>query len=232
MPRRMADPGFRGQQWDARFAPHIAAINSLVDALCDGDARPRPPYVAPMYGGANARILSFLRDPGPATQEVRHDGRVGSGFLCMENDDPTAERTCRLFAAAGIPALEIVPWNAYPWYINRNPKAAELEEGIGPLRKLLDLMPKLRVVMLHGGAARDSWRRFERRFPMLVADRGLVVLPTYHTSRQAFWHPSAEERARRLQHLEDAFTRAAILLGYVPSKSNSAQQASVPRVSS
>ncbi len=165
-----------------------------------------------MYGGVNARLLSLLRDPGPATQVLRDGGRSGSGFLCMENDDPSAERICSLFAAVNIPAKDIVPWNAYPWYINRNPRAAELEDGVSPLKDLLDLMPRLRVVMLHGGAAQRGWRRLVRRFPSLVEDRGLAVLATYHTSRQAFWHPSVEERSRRMRHLEDAFARAAQLL--------------------
>lgn len=210
----MADPAFRAQQWDARFAPHVLPINRFIDSLENGPSQPRPPYVAPMYGGTQARLLSLLRDPGPATQQHQHHGRRGSGFLCMENDDPTAVRICNLFAAAGIPAREIVPWNAYPWYINRNPRAAQLEQGVGPLKQLVDLMANLRVVMLHGGAAHSAWRRFERRYPGAAKDRGIVVLPTYHTSRQAFWHPRAEERERRMRHLEDAFARAAELLGY------------------
>jgi hypothetical protein len=31
-------------------------------------------------------VLSVLRDPGPKIQDT-----IGSGFLCLENDDPTAE---------------------------------------------------------------------------------------------------------------------------------------------
>lgn len=209
----MADLTFRTEQWDARFAPHVAPINRLVDSLADGAARPRPPYIAPMYGGVDARLLSLLRDPGPATQSLREDGRVGSGFLCMENDDPTAERIASLFAAVSIPAQDIVPWNAYPWYINRNPRAAELEEGVLPLKHLIDLMPRLHVVMLHGGAATSAWRRFVRRFPTLAEDQGITVLPTYHTSPKAFWHRSVEVRARRRRHLEQAFETAAGILG-------------------
>jgi hypothetical protein len=102
-----------------------------------------------MYGGVNARLLSVLRDPGPMTQETTN----GSGFLCMENDDASAEAICNLFAEAGIDAGDIIPWNAYPWYINRVPKAAELDDGVTPLKSIINLLPKLRVVMLHGGSA-------------------------------------------------------------------------------
>ena len=119
----MADPTFRQEQWQHRFDPHIAPINQFVDELRRGGKW--APYVAPMYGGTAARLLSVLRDPGPMTQDD-----VGSGFLCMENDDPTAETICGLFQDAGIIGSDIVPWNMYPWYINRLPKGLELDEGL------------------------------------------------------------------------------------------------------
>jgi hypothetical protein len=31
--RRMRDSQYRQQQWDGRWAPHIASINALVDEL-------------------------------------------------------------------------------------------------------------------------------------------------------------------------------------------------------
>jgi hypothetical protein len=209
MARRMADGEFRNQQWQHRYDEHIASINSLVDELRGDSARGWAPYVAPMYGGSGARLLSLLRDPGPKTQ----DGE-GSGFLCMENDDPTAEAISNLFAGVGIDAGEIVPWNAYPWYINRAPKAAELDAGVEPLKRVIELMPKLKVVMLHGGSAQDGWRRLTRRYPHLVATSGLSVIATYHTSRQAFWHPDAEVRKARKEHLRASFDQASrVLLG-------------------
>ncbi len=130
----------------------------------------------------------------------------------MENDDATAERISGLFAAAGISADDIVPWNAYPWYINNQPTAAQLEAGVEPLRRLLQLLPGLRVVMLHGGSAHDGWKRLIRRHP-LTASRKLSVIETYHTSRRAFWHPDPAERKRRADHLDAAFCSAGDVLG-------------------
>src|SRR5215211_5814233 len=86
MVRRMRDPGFRLEQERGRYAPHVRPVNELVDELRCRHGRGWMPYVAPWHGGVLARVLSVLRDPGPKTQ----DG-VGSGFLCIENDDPTAE---------------------------------------------------------------------------------------------------------------------------------------------
>jgi hypothetical protein len=94
-----------------RYDEHIAPINRLVDSLQEATGRWLP-YVAPMYGGVHARLLSLLRDPGPKTQR-----EGGSGFLCMENDDPTAEAIATLeefeqlragLAAPWVPALRIL----------------------------------------------------------------------------------------------------------------------------
>ncbi len=58
-----------------------------------------------------------------------------SGFLSVENDDAPAERQLRFMDGAGLDPAEVVPWNAYPWYINtKPPNAAQLHAGTEPLR--------------------------------------------------------------------------------------------------
>jgi hypothetical protein len=202
--RPKRDEKYWQQQRDGLRAPHIAPVSAFVDGLaCSG--RGAVPYVAPVYGGVDARVLFLARDPGPKTQS----DLGGSGFLSLENDDPTAERFATLLDGAGIPVGETLPWNAYPWYINDKPQAAELEEGAEALRRLLGLLPRLRVVVLLGQSAHDGWRRLERRYPGLVS--GLDVVPTYHTSNQAFIGPP-EVRAERTAKLREAFARTAQLL--------------------
>jgi hypothetical protein len=201
----MRDPQFRQQQADDLRAPHVAPVNALVDELINPAGRGWVPYVASLYGGVNARVLNIHRDPGPKT----HSQHGGSGFLCTENDDASAERFATLLDSAGIAVSETLSWNAYPWYINRSPRAAELEAGVEPLRQLLGLLARLRVVMLHGGSARDGWRRLARRHPDLVLR--LEVVPTYHTSNQAFIGPP-EVRAARMTALREAFARTARIL--------------------
>jgi hypothetical protein len=212
---RMRDPQFRKQQEDDLRAPHIAPVNGLVDELTDPAGRGWVPYVAPSYGGVNARVLNILRDPGPKT----HSQHGGSGFLCTENDDASAERFATLLDAAGIPVSETLSWNAYPWYINRSPRAAELEAGVEPLQRLIRLLPRLQIVMLHGGSAQDGWRRLARRHPDLALR--LEIVPTFHTSNQAFIGPP-EIRAARMAALTEAFTQAARILqkpGMQPGRS-------------
>ena len=200
----MAQPEFRMQQWEARYAPHVAPINHLVDELCQDPHRGWAPYVAPIFGGVNARMLSILRDPGPATQESR--------FLSIENDDPTAEAEYWFLDGCGIHATDMVPWNAYPWYINAAPSPAQLDVGVEPLRRIVGMAHGLRVVMLHGGSARKSWKRLTDQHENLVQDLRLEVIETYHTSPQAFRHPSETVRDARRQHLCSSMNMAAAIL--------------------
>jgi hypothetical protein len=202
MVRRMREVEFRKEQEQHCHDEHIAPMNRYVDELLKSGSG--VPYIAPMYGGVNARLLSVLRDPGPKTQDSK-----GSGFLCMENDDATAERICYLFAEVAIKANDIVPWNIYPWYINRAPNAAQLNEGVAPLKHIIDLMPKLRVVMLHGGSAHNGWMKFIKRYGEVDKDRGLLVIKTYHTSNQAFWHRDRTVIDDRKEHLRQSFDKAA-----------------------
>jgi uracil-DNA glycosylase len=185
--------------------PHIAPVNALVDRLRAEPGKAGVPYVAPVYGGVNARVLFVARDPGPKTQA----DHGGSGFLSLDNDDPSAERFAKLLETAGVPVAETLRWNAYPWYINRRPEGQELDDGAEALRQLLGLLPRLRVVVLLGRSAQDGWRRLARQHPDLAA--GLEVVPTYHTSNQAFIG-TAEVRAQRMAALTDAFARVARIL--------------------
>ena len=202
--KRMRDLQFRQQQIDGLRAPHVAPINALVDELIHPSGRGWVPYVAPVYGGVDACAVPLARpwpeDPSPVRRQR---------FLCPENDDATAERFAIELDDAGIPVSAILGWNAYPWYINRSPRAAELEAGVEPLRRLLGLLPRLQVVMLHGVSARDGWRRLVRPHPDVAHQ--LEIVPTYHTSRKAFIAPP-EIRAARMAALKEAFAHTARIL--------------------
>jgi hypothetical protein len=201
----MRDPLFKRSQEEGLRLPHVAPINALVDDLRE-EGRGWVPYVAPIYGGVEAEMLSILRDPGPMTNTSGN----GSGFLCLENDDPAAELFATLLAGAGITPARVTPWNAYPWYINRRPNAAELEAGLDPLRRLLNLLLRLRIVMLNGGDAQSLWRKFAASYPTTAAS--YHVLPTYHTAKQAFIG-TREVRDARMADLRMKFAAARDRLG-------------------
>lgn len=186
-----------------RYEPHIGPFNRLVDELRTEDEW--MPYIAPLYGGVNAEVLAVFQDPGPKTQQGK-----GSGMLCVENDDVSAERHYNFLRNAGIAHDSLMVWNTYPWYINRKPSSAEIDRGLEPLRRVVELCPALRVVMAHGGAAQTAWRRFCLLNPDLVAS--ITTIETYHTSRQALFHKDPDVRAQRERKLTDDFRRAADLI--------------------
>jgi hypothetical protein len=202
----MAVEGFVRHQYEHRYDPHIAPINEFVATLRNPLGGKWVPEVAPMHGGIDATILSVLRDPGPKTREG-----VGSGFLCIENDDPTAERQCELFEEYGISARCVLPWNAYPWYINRAPRAAERDEGATVLGKLIDLLPDVRAVLLQGNDAIDVWRRLIKQRPSLVMDRGIDIVESIHPGKQALWTPDLAEREARKSKQQRAYERLAAI---------------------
>lgn len=79
------DDAFWQGQRDQLRIPRIAPITDLVDTL----SRQPPcevPYVAPMYGGVEAWLLTVLASPGRQTRAAPD----GTGFLCIENPDPAA----------------------------------------------------------------------------------------------------------------------------------------------
>lgn len=204
----MADPDFHRDQRDRLRDRHVGPINDFVDSLRDKERRGWIPYLAPLHGGVEARVLSVLRDPGSMTQEVR-----GSSFLSIENDDPTAERQCELFGAVGVTPHDITPWNAYPWYINRKPIAAELDAGAAVLRNLLELLPNLKIVLLQGNEAHSVWERTLklRATPQWV--RELEVAQCVHPSPQGLWTADPAERAERVRRQRHAYQQVGDALG-------------------
>ncbi|MCV7194036.1 uracil-DNA glycosylase [Mycolicibacterium brumae] len=209
MARKMADPEFRTQQEQNKTDPHMKRINEFVASLQDKDAGKWLPEVAPMHGGVDARVLSVLRDPGPATKKGK-----GPGFLCVENDDPTAERQANLFTKYGIDPRDVLPWNAYPWYIHESakaPNAAQLEDGADVLCRLIGLLPDLRVVLLQGRHAENVWKRVLKRRPNIETELSLTVVGCIHPSPQALWAkpPVPEQRLAKQQKAYEA-TAAAL----------------------
>ncbi len=58
--RPMSNPAYRDEQLSRLCGPHVAAIDELVTDLRTHAGRGWMPYVAPIYGGLNARVLSIL----------------------------------------------------------------------------------------------------------------------------------------------------------------------------
>lgn len=208
MAHRMRDAAFRQQMVDRLWDPHVAPVNQLVDRWRDHDARGWMPYVAPSYGGEAAEVLLLLSNPGPMTNTKIG----GSGFLCAENADPGAARLATLLDAVEVGQRRCVSWNAYPWFRHGDEeiRASHLDAGLEPLIDLLGLLRELRIVMLLGGTAVKSWRRLERRDPVLASR--CPVFETFHTGNRAFAGVSVAERERRLADQRIVFEAMAAAL--------------------
>ncbi len=202
-PRRMADPEYREQVWEQRYADHIRPVNEWIDT--QNTPRRWMPYVAPIHS-AQAHILSVIRDPGPATDWTRQFDDASEerrGFLSMENDDETAAESLRLVTeVGGLDPADVCPWNAHPFYLTHDKglTANEIGEG-GKFLKLLlrDVLTNVSVIVLQGAEAKKTWASVasrDRRFT-----EGYKVFST--------WNPGAKalirDRDDKIAHREDTW---------------------------
>jgi hypothetical protein len=203
--RRMACPAFRADQHARLHEAHIKPITDLVEELSRVGNNGFIPYVAPLYGGINAEVLLIFQDPGPKTQSG-----TGSGMLCAENDDPTADLFSNCLDAARLDVARTITWNAYPWYINKSPTASQLEAGLMPLRRLLFELRKVSVVMLMGRRAEDSWKRFRERYP--TESSRYKDIASLHPSRRGITRGGRTSRDVGIKQLTADLTRAKAVI--------------------
>lgn len=140
------------------------------------------PEFDPMDGGTKARLLFLMEKPGPMTDDRAATGKIGSGFISRDNDDPTAEAVFNFMRQARIPREDTVLWNVIPWWNGtRKITPAEINAGLQQLDALMDLLPKLTTVVAVGRRA--------TRAKTLVQKHRLA----YYSSA----HPSPINRAAR-----------------------------------
>ena len=83
---------------------------------------------------------------------------VQSGFISRNNPDETAKNWLQLNAEAGVPRCRTIINNIMPWYIGSGKRIypanpSDIGEGWPCLLQLLDMLSRLRVVVLVGGKA-------------------------------------------------------------------------------
>ena len=104
----------------------------------------------------------------------------------------------------GIDPKAVLPWNAYPWYIEHQmrPTASMIVEGLLPLRNLLRVSSAVRFVIPGGGVASDSWKRFGSRYP----EESLLYehVETFHTSRRGITNGGRQKRDEGIAHVVSA----------------------------
>nr|WP_306631475.1 hypothetical protein [Arthrobacter ulcerisalmonis] len=137
----------------------------------------------------------------------------GSGMLCVENDDDSAALQCELLASVDLTPADLTPWNAYPWYRHDQSsglRSPQINEGLDPLARLINVMPELEAVLLQGGEAQTLWKRFARKYPSVAAKYAAVE--TYHPGRTALRDPDPAVREARARRRFEAFEEVRQIL--------------------
>lgn len=154
--------------------PHIARLTDYTASL-RGEDRGTVPEFDPLDGGVSARLLFLMEKPGPMTDDLAIAGKVGSGFVSRDNNDPTAEAIFGFMREAEIAREETLLWNVIPWWNgSRAIRKAEWIAGLDRLETLLDLLKGLEVVIAVGRRA--------ARAENLVRQRGLAFRCSAHPS--------------------------------------------------
>lgn len=192
-------PAAADGDWDARRqqlrAPHVSALNDLVARWRSRDPGRPVPWFDPADGGVDASILLLLEAPGPRTMA---DG--GSGFCSEDNPDPTNAVVRSRRAAAGLQRSACVKWNALPWPLTAPPRAAQTTEAAERLRQVLELLPRLRLVITFGTTALSV---LGLASTLTDPSRALPVLAVPHPSQR-----NTHAREQALARLDRAFVHA------------------------
>lgn len=144
---------------------HIAPLTQFVRRLRQNmDPNAAIPFFDPLDGGVNAEVLFLLEAPGPKAKN--------SGFVSMNNPDETAKNFFEISREAGINRKRIVIWNTVPWYIGeegriRPANTTDIVAGITSLYNLLNLLPKLRAIVLVGKKAQKTEAHIRKIAPYL-----------------------------------------------------------------
>lgn len=175
-PKLLRDPAARDARRLQLTERHIAPLSEFVQQLRAKVPNGIIPEFDPWDGGTDAEVLYLLEAPGPKASL--------SGFISRNNPDETAKNFFELNIAAGIPRKRTICWNAVPWYIGsgtkiRAAKSSDLNDGLRPLFGLLNLLPKLRAVVLIGRKAEYAAKELERRRPDLKIFRTPHPSPMY-----------------------------------------------------
>ena len=169
--------------------PHVAALTDYADAL-GAAGHGFVPYFDPLDGGMAARLLILLEKPGPRTFPPR-----GSGFVSMDNADPTARTIHAVRQVAGMKRRGLAVWNIIPWWNGTTALTGpEKRRGAAELPRLLALLPGLRGVLCAGNQA------WEHATPVLRGT-GLALFRSVHPGAQARIGPASRDAWLRLPEI-------------------------------
>lgn len=177
LPKSLKDINELKKRRDKLEDSHMISLKEYTEQLRKKNLGEIPNF-DPMDGGKEAGILFLFEKPGPMTAL---DG--GSGFISRNNDDPTAENTFKIMSAAGIPRKITCTWNLVPgWNKTTKVKAQERIAGRECLRDLINILPKLKVIVLVGNTAKSAKKKLEE-MPIII-ERCIEIRTSYHPAKR------------------------------------------------
>jgi uracil-DNA glycosylase len=171
--KSLGNPTNRDARETELRATHIEPLTSFVDRLRgEMGSGYEIPYFDPWDGGINAEVLFLLEAPGPQAK--------GSGFISRNNPDETAKNFFEFSRL--ISRHRTIIWNIVPWYIGgptkiRAANSQDIDEGIKSLDSLLNLLPKLKAIVLLGKKAQRAETRISKLRPNIRIFRSLHPSP-------------------------------------------------------
>ncbi|GAA3677730.1 hypothetical protein GCM10023081_14990 [Arthrobacter ginkgonis] len=180
--RNMSSPSYVKDAEARIHEENIQPVTLLCQELQDGVPGSRVPLVDPVHDVDDARIISLQIAPGPGTS---------SGFLSLENDDPTAARLAEVYEAAGLQPRHGILWNAYPWELPAEAgmklTLAQTKQGVRPFRRFLAEVPRVSAIVAHGGYAQNLIDELSKTGgDLILRERGIKVYKVRSTGDRSF----------------------------------------------
>lgn len=146
--------------------PHMLELTKFVERLRIemGEAAVIP-FFDPWDGGVEAEVLFLLEAPGPKARN--------SGFISRNNPDETAKNFFEISRVVGLDRKSTILWNVVPWYIGSGTRirpagATDIAQGVESLAELLQLLSKLRAIVLVGDKAKKAESHVIKIAPQLT----------------------------------------------------------------
>jgi uracil-DNA glycosylase len=204
-PKLLGQPEALASRLEEIDQPHIAPLTAFVRRLrASVGADAAIPFFDPWDGGINAEVLFLLEAPGPKARN--------SGFISRNNPDETAKNFFELLSEAGIPRKSSVLWNVVPWYIGTGTKirpanTPDIASGLKSLEELLNLLPRLREIVLVGRKAQKAEDYIRKIRPLLIIEKSPHPSPMFINQKTGNREVLLNRLRRVKAHLEEVGSR-------------------------
>lgn len=170
----LSDPAEQARRAALMTEPHMQQLASFLEDLRYHEFNKNVPSFDPCDGGCEAQALFLLKSPGA--------GPLRTGFVSRDNPEPSAANFHQLCESVGIDRRRTLLWHVFPWHqgdqkMYKPEQNAEMKKALPYLKELLDLLPRLRVVVLMGKEAQAIE-------PLIREAKAVTIIKTFVPSER------------------------------------------------